>query len=90
MPLIGFDELPMRPQMRDDTGADQPARLDGDFQSTVPPQAEADVVGEVLVAVARVEHARDHRVNFDRTKSVYKARRLGDDYVPVRASIAWK
>jgi hypothetical protein len=40
--------------MRDDAGADQPAR---GFQSTVPPQAEADVVGEVLVAVARVEHA---------------------------------
>ena len=42
--------------MCDDGGADQPARLDGDFQSTVPPQAEADVVGEVFIAVTRVEH----------------------------------
>ena len=42
--------------MVDDGGADQPARFDGDFQLTVPPQAEADVVGEVFVAVALVEH----------------------------------
>jgi hypothetical protein len=53
--------LPMQapagePQMRNDARADQPARLDGDLQSTMPPQAEADVVGEVFVAVARVEH----------------------------------
>ena len=45
--------------MRDDGGADQPTRLDGDLQSTVPPQAEANVVGEVFVAVARVEHNID-------------------------------
>jgi hypothetical protein len=44
-------------QMRDDSGTDQPARLDGDLQSTMPPQAEADVVGKVLIAVARLEHA---------------------------------
>ena len=43
--------------MRDDGGADHATRLDGDFQSTMPPQAEADVVGEVFVAVVRVEHA---------------------------------
>jgi hypothetical protein len=43
--------------MRDDSGTDQPARLDGDLQSTMPPQAEADVVGKVSIAVARPEHA---------------------------------
>jgi hypothetical protein len=43
--------------MRDDAGADQPACLYRDLQSTVPPQAEADVVGEVFVAAARVKHA---------------------------------
>jgi hypothetical protein len=45
------------PQMRDDGGADQPTRFDGDLQSTVPPQPEANVVGEVFVAVAPVQHA---------------------------------
>ena len=43
--------------MRDDGSADYAARFDGDFQSTMPPQAEADVVGEVFIAVARLEHA---------------------------------
>jgi hypothetical protein len=44
-------------EMRNDGGADHAARLDRDFQPTVPPQAKADVVGKVFVAVARVEHA---------------------------------
>jgi hypothetical protein len=43
-------------EVRDDGGADHAASLYGDFQSTVPPQAEADVVSEVFVAIARVEH----------------------------------
>ena len=42
--------------MRDDGGADDAARFDGDLQSAVPLQAEADVVGEVFVTVARVKH----------------------------------
>ena len=42
--------------MREDGGADDAARFDGDLQSAVPLQAEADVVGEVFVTVARVEH----------------------------------
>jgi hypothetical protein len=46
-------------EVRDDGGADHAAGLDGDFQPTVPPQAEADVVGEVFVAVARLEHDLD-------------------------------
>jgi hypothetical protein len=37
-------------QMRDDGGADHATGFDGDLQSIMPPQAEADVVSEVFVA----------------------------------------
>jgi hypothetical protein len=47
----------------------------------VPPQPEANVVGEVFVAVARIEHARDHRVNGEGTKGVYKSCGLGDLWI---------
>jgi hypothetical protein len=42
--------------VRGDGGADHPTRLNGDLQSTMPPQAEANVVGKVFIAVTRVEH----------------------------------
>ena len=48
--------------MRDDSGADQPTCLDGDLQSTGSPQPEADVVGEIFVAVTR-SNMPGHTVN---------------------------
>jgi hypothetical protein len=59
-------------QVRRYGGTDDAARLDGDFQPTVPPQAEADVVGEVFVAVARVEHVPDLHQEHNENKPVMK------------------
>ena len=58
--------------MRDDSGADQPTCLDGDLQSTGSPQPEADVVGEIFVAVARIEHAPDLHQERKGNKTVMK------------------
>ena len=71
--------------MRDDSGTDHATGLDGDFQSTVPPQAEADVVGEVFVAVARVEHFARSTSGTKREQQQTKARPAGGPDLPAIA-----